>query len=169
MTKFVEGRRTQRGTGRFGLFALLAMLLLAMTGLTATASAEEPQWERVAGTGDSVVYRSSDGAEAGWIPIDEYVSTRSASGCDDDVCIDVNGGGTFVSQWASQAFGNVGCTVGHFQSYASDIRTPVICSTQPGDGVYFYNNGPTGYFMDQEWLCNTWDRISGRPCIQIEA
>lgn len=49
----------------------------------------------------------------------------SASGCSYEVCIDVDGSSTTVTRWASQAFGNVGCTEAFF-TYGF---RPVICQS----------------------------------------
>lgn len=95
------------------------------------------------------------------------VTASSASGCNRSVCIEVVGRSTNVSAWRSQAYGNQGCIKGNFQSTRGTYQTPTICPHSLDDGIYFWNKGPTGYFRANTFLCNTWNRIAGRPCIEI--
>jgi hypothetical protein len=102
------------------------------------------------------------------------VIPNSASGCNYDVCIDITGSGTNVTNWTTTAYGNVGCTMPWFIWTEPGQGTqhepgPEICPTSSGDGVYYDTQGPYGYFPDRTHLCNTWNRIPGEPCENIEA
>lgn len=98
----------------------------------------------------------------------------SASGCNYDVCIDITGSSTNVSNWTTTAYGNVGCTMPWFIWTEPGQGTeheagPNICPTSGGDGVYYDTQGPFGYFPGGSHLCNTWNRIPGEPCENIKA
>jgi hypothetical protein len=161
------------GTVRIAGKATLAILAVTCLGLTLThaeTAAEPPAWRLAARTADMVTYTSSTGAEVGWISAGHPAASSrstSASGCNANVCIQVTGEGLFVSRWATQAFGNVGCTKAWFHAQLSSVTSPTICPTGSGSGTYFYNAGPAGYYQDGEDLCNTWDRIEGYPCIEV--
>ena len=93
----------------------------------------------------------------------------SASGCNFDVCIELTGDGLFVSNWTTEAFGNVGCTYAFFHSQPFTVTGPTICPDSSDPGVYYDTTGPAGYYQDGEELCNNWNNISGYPCEEIEA
>lgn len=93
----------------------------------------------------------------------------SASGCNQDVCIDVEGSGTRVDTWSTQAFGNVGCTEAFYYWHEGDWEAPQICPDTSDPGVYWWNSGPIGTYPNGDELCNAWMNIKGFPCIFIKA
>jgi len=102
------------------------------------------------------------------------VTPDSASGCNYDVCISITGSSTNVSNWTTTAYGNVGCTIGWFiwtepHEGTSSEPTPEICPDSFEDGVYYDTLGPYGFFANGSHLCDTWNRIPGEPCENIEA
>jgi hypothetical protein len=117
------------------------------------------------------------GGKVGWISDRELkrmavgrVALTSANGCNRNVCISVNGSGTFVDSWQTQALGNFGCSSPHFQSLFYYVGTR-ICPSSAEQGVYFYNYKRPRNYPDKTWLCNVWlaNDIPGKPCIQILA
>lgn len=157
---------------RRSVTTLLAAVGLLVT-LTSTGQPEEAAgWTLIVQTYGLVKYASADGSEAGWVSA-EYLQNnpqpRSGYGCNQNVCIDVTGAGVLVSRWATQAFGNVGCTRAYFHAQSSTVASPTICSTRHGDGVYFYSEGPAGSYQDRDALCNSWEGIAGYPCIEVRA
>ena len=92
----------------------------------------------------------------------------SASGCNQDVCIDIEGLSLIVTEWSTTAFGNVGCTFTQFQGGRHTRTGDTICPDSSEPGVYFDTTGPTGIFEDGLRVCNVWNKIGGRPCETIE-
>lgn len=115
----------------------------------------------------------------------DAVQPLSHTGCNNEVCIDVEGQGTTVTFWGTYAFGgNYSCWRPHFKVWTKnnhqgtlvdDHLGPVICA-RAGEGVYYDNeNLYAGYYPDGWSLCNTWayisglDHITGYPCANIIA
>lgn len=93
------------------------------------------------------------------------VTPLDASGCNFDVCIDLEGDGTYVNTWGTQAFGNHGCQNAIFESpYGTDFSQPPVCPYSPSEGVYYDYTGPIGYFGDGSVLCDEWTSFDGKPC-----
>lgn len=97
------------------------------------------------------------------------VEPASASGCDLNVCISIDGDSTLVTDWTTTAYGNTGCANAYFAYHAGYYVGPQVCPDGGGDGVYYDSTGPTGYFPDGDQLCNYWQGgPSGEPCEYIE-
>ncbi len=111
--------------------------------------------------GRTVTFRSA--------PSTGGITPDSASGCNEDVCINIDGASTIVNSWSTTAFGNVGCTRAYFLYNEGFYEGPEVCPDGPGPGVYYDNTGPSGYFPDGDQLCNSWLSIAGLPCEYIEA
>jgi len=97
------------------------------------------------------------------------ITPDSASGCNEDVCINIDGASTIVNSWSTTAFGNVGCTRAYFLYNEGFYEGPEVCPDGAGPGVYYDNTGPSGYFPDGDQLCNSWLSIAGLPCEYIVA
>jgi len=111
--------------------------------------------------GRTVTFRSA--------PSPGGITPDSASGCNEDVCINIDGASTIVNSWSTTAFGNVGCTRAYFLYNEGFYEGPEVCPDGAGDGVYYDNTGPSGYFPDGDQLCNSWLSIAGLPCEYIVA
>lgn len=114
--------------------------------------------------GSTVVY--------GWAPKSNTVHPDSASGCNQEVCIDVQGSGLYVDQWNTTAYGNVGCSYAVYLRNGNYIRiTDDICPTSSGDGVYYYDWAYPigGKFGNKDKVCNTWYYLPGKPCETIHS
>lgn len=158
----------------------LVMLLATIVGFAAPAAAAPNR------TGDFTSVPVANGGTAGWASISYLqahpdaipgvhvsvgaaggVRPASASGCNQNVCIDITGSDLFVSNWTTTAYGNVGCTYAAFHSQSFTAYGPWICSTGSGPGVYYDTTGPVGYYQDDEEVCNSWLEIRGYPCETI--
>lgn len=170
-------------TARHATLSLIAVSLLTAANASLSAHAVT-----ASGSDGFLQHNFGAGKVAGWASIsyleehpnavpgflirsssgDTRPRPTSADGCNLDVCIDVEGESLFVSRWSTQAFGNVGCTNAFFHSQAFTGRGQTICPDGSGPGVYYDNTGPVGYYQDTEELCNSWSRIAGYPCIEIQ-
>jgi hypothetical protein len=107
----------------------------------------------------------------GWRPL--TVSSRSAvpdsaSGCNQDVCIEITGSGAHVSDWDTQGYwdGPEICTYSIFEINSIIIRTgTVVCG---GAGVFFTDWPANRSFPTPSLACNQWANIPGYPCETIE-
>lgn len=93
---------------------------------------------------------------------------ESASGCNIDVCIDVQGDSIFVDDWNTQAYysGAYVCTYSIFYASGRDIRQGTfVCG---GAGVFFTDWPAHKTYANGTELCNKWRNIPGTPCITIK-
>jgi hypothetical protein len=103
-------------------------------------------------------------------PSNGPVVPDSASGCDLDVCIEVDGASTTVTGWVTTAYGNTGCANAYFAWNQGYYVGPTVCPSGSGSGVYYDSTGPTGYFPNGDQLCNYWyNGPPGEPCEYILA
>jgi hypothetical protein len=100
------------------------------------------------------------------------IKPDSAEGCNQNVCLQVTGSGTYISNWNTWAFGNVGCTHAlYLEDGALWLESLAICPTSSSDGVYyFYLNIDGSPFDADTTVCNNWvsKPINGFPCEEIE-
>ena len=107
----------------------------------------------------------------GWRPL-ASASVRaipdSASGCNQDVCIQIIGSSNKVVDWDSQGyyFGSTTlCTRSRFYANGHLIRTgTVVCGEA---GVFYTFWTPNKYFPSPTLACNRWTAIPGYPCETI--
>jgi hypothetical protein len=99
----------------------------------------------------------------------DAVVPRDANGCNNNVCIDITGSGAHVAWWDTQAFGNAGCIYAHFLVNGGQISQAGPFCSNGQQGVYFDNWPADRWFNNGDQLCNTWSRISGKPCETIES
>jgi hypothetical protein len=95
------------------------------------------------------------------------VTPDSASGCNQDVCIQIVGTSNKVNDWDSQAYwdGSYLCTRSRFYANNHLIRTgTVVCG---GAGVFYTFWTPNKYFPSPTLACNRWTSIPGYPCETI--
>ena len=114
--------------------------------------------------------------DAGQIPMSHF-------GCNQSVCIDVEGQSTVVTYWATQVDGgNYTCGRPYFQVWTLNNHTgsqvhnwsdPVICAGA-GEGVFYDSaNNYAGSYPNKWSLCNVWahisgpDALAGYPCANI--
>jgi hypothetical protein len=106
----------------------------------------------------------------GWRPFaskSEAVIPRSASGCNQDVCISISGSSNHVSDWTTTAYWNGGyiCTQSHWVINHANVRTGNgACG---GAGVFFSDWAANRYFPSPSLACNWWKVIPGYPCETI--
>lgn len=106
----------------------------------------------------------------GWRPLASApadVTPDSASGCNQDVCIQIVGSSNKVNDWDSQAYwdGSYLCTRSRFYANNNLIRTgTVVCG---GAGVFYTYWTPNKYFPSPTLACNRWTSIPGYPCETI--
>jgi hypothetical protein len=97
-------------------------------------------------------------------------------GCNRDVCINVVGSSTHVTEWSTDVVGNRGCIKAFFAMRHGDLPPyntvwgPEICSNgQSGVYITYYNGVPTD-FPNGDQLCNGWLKaVIGYPCARIIA
>lgn len=161
----------------FRVFLSLGVALVAALAFTVPAQAGEASttdgFRLLANTSDHIEYATPDGGKVGWASVSytaahpDLVKPASASGCNEQVCIDVSGDGLFVSQWATTAFTLTGgCYYAYYHAQSFSVTSPQLCGSA---GTFYDESGPAGYYQDGEELCNNWSGIQGYPCIEIEA
>jgi hypothetical protein len=96
------------------------------------------------------------------------VALLSAFKCAADVCIEVEGRGTYVERWNTYAFGNVGCTAGRYFVNGIQTYSATVCPGSTNDGVYYIRRNMYRYYAHGTKLCNRWDRIIGLACADIK-
>lgn len=99
------------------------------------------------------------------------VRPASAYGCDGWVCIQLIGNGRLISNWYTSADnpGGYRCTFSAYwdsKTHVYDTGTSV-CGWAPGQ-FRGYLSHPVLYTRD-EWACNTWVGIVGKPCEWVSA
>jgi hypothetical protein len=168
------------------LASLVGCTVLAVTAATATATAATSRPLTTSTPGLVTVF-GVQGGKAGWASVD-YLKThpgairgvtitprgeskpQSASGCNQNVCIYIDGDSTTVVGWETTAYGNTGCANAMFSWHEGAHRGETVCPDSDGPGVYYDTTGPTGYYPAGDHLCNFWHHgPSGLPCEDIEA
>jgi hypothetical protein len=91
----------------------------------------------------------------------------SASGCNDSVCIDLEGSGSQVSDWETTAWaGSATCTYAdYWANYVLERQGTRQCVQA---GTELESNWDNTSWPNGTVLCNTWPGISGEPCETIE-
>ncbi len=96
------------------------------------------------------------------------ISPQTASGCNQSVCIYVEGSGTQVTYWSTTAALPASmCTVAKYWAVGVLVYEGNTKCGSPGAQVSSYWPSP-GHFAAGTQLCNTWTGISGRPCETVE-
>lgn len=96
------------------------------------------------------------------------ISPLTASGCNQDVCIYVEGSGTQVTYWSTTAVLPAStCTVAKYWANGVLVYEGNTKCGTAGARVSSYWNSP-GYFPVGTEVCNTWTNVPGKPCETIE-
>lgn len=96
------------------------------------------------------------------------ISPQTASGCNQDVCIYVEGSGTQVTYWSTTAALPASmCTVAKYWANGVLVYEGNTKCGSSGAQVFSYWSNP-GYFAAGTVLCNTWTGVPGKPCETIE-
>ncbi len=96
------------------------------------------------------------------------ISPQTARGCNQNVCIYVEGSGTQVTYWSTTAALPASmCTVANYWAngvllYEGNTK----CGSSGGQVSSYWSN--PGRFAAGTQLCNTWTGIPGKPCETIE-
>ncbi len=96
------------------------------------------------------------------------ISPQTASGCNQYVCIYVEGSGTQVTYWSTTAaLPHSMCTVANYWAdgvlvYEGNTK----CGSSGGQVSSYWSN--PGHFAVGTQLCNTWTGIAGKPCEVVE-
>jgi hypothetical protein len=94
----------------------------------------------------------------------------SAYGCNQNVCISLEGSGLHVSDWSSQATyeGSIElCTQSYFYENDAEIRSGTsVCGEA---GVFFTDWAANKNFPNNAKLCNQWKKIAGEPCETVHS
>ncbi len=178
---------------KFAGLVATAMIANSLNPAPAFATCDPPDhFDTCGGTGRGAVVTVLTDAESnpyvntalsGWVPKGQpvpqppsvvtpsNVPIQSADGCSGDVCIDVRGDGTTVTEWGTTAYGNVGCQEAYFLLNNGTVHMGRYICPEPGsgDGVYYDYTGSTGYYPDGSQLCNTWTNSYGRPCESVHS
>lgn len=92
----------------------------------------------------------------------------TAGGCNQAVCIYVEGSGSSVTYWSTTAVFPVSmCSVPEYWANGVIIREGQSKCASAGERVLGYWSDP-GYFAPGTVLCNTWRGIPGKPCETVE-
>lgn len=95
-------------------------------------------------------------------------SPQTASGCNQDVCIYVEGSGTQVTYWSTTAALPASmCTVAKYWANGALVYEGNTKCGSSGGHVFSYWSNP-GYFAAGTQVCNTWTGIPGKPCETIQ-
>lgn len=118
---------------------------------------------------DAIPGMTYDPSSTGPVKPDGAMQPDSASGCDLNVCINIDGDSTLVTNWTTTAYGNTRCANAYFAYHAAYNVGPTVCPDGGSQGVYYDSTGPTGYFPDGDQLCNYGQNgPSGEPCEYIQ-
>lgn len=97
-------------------------------------------------------------------PATAQVQPMGASGCNVNVCIDVDGSGLQVTNWRTTASTSTyRCEYAYFKRNGNVIKVLSDC----GSGTLSANWSSPGWFSHGDKLCNTWSGISGQPCVTV--
>jgi hypothetical protein len=168
---------------RASVTALVALFGIAL----ATAAGAAPALAQTAPGSDIVVSTGGDAAQApqpagargpfvatsaagtlvyGWRPAG--VRPNSASGCNQEVCLQVIGYSNYISRWSTQGFNDGPICSWPDWWYALNVvaTTPILCVDDPG--VFFADWYPNRKFTPNPGsACNSWWGINGFPCIIV--
>jgi hypothetical protein len=96
------------------------------------------------------------------------ITPQTASGCNQDVCIYVEGSGNQVTYWSTTtALPASMCSVAKYWANGVLVYEGNTKCGSSGAQVFSYWSNP-GYFATGTVLCNTWTGIPGKPCETIE-
>jgi hypothetical protein len=96
------------------------------------------------------------------------ISPQTASGCNQYICIYVEGSGTQVTYWSTTAALPASmCTVAKYWASGVLVYEGNTKCGSSGAQVSSYWPSP-GHFAAGTQLCTTWTGISGRPCETVE-
>jgi hypothetical protein len=96
------------------------------------------------------------------------VSPQTASGCNQNVCIYVEGSGTQVTYWSTTAALPASmCTLAKYWANGALVYEGNTKCGSSGAQAFSYWSDP-GYFAVGTQLCSTWTGIPGKPCETIE-
>lgn len=93
----------------------------------------------------------------------------SASGCNQNICIQVTGSGLTVSDWSTSAY-----FTDATESFAAYWANGSVIATSPAfnasPGTWYYDDwGHSGTFANGTILCNTWFDNLGKPCETVHS
>jgi len=95
------------------------------------------------------------------------ISPLSASGCNGNVCIDVQGSGSTVNDWNTTAWATTYvCT--QAQYWANYVLEHQGSSQCVHAGTELVSDWKNTWWPNGTVLCNTWPGIPGEPCETIE-
>lgn len=153
-------------------FAVLTATLAILAAASAPASASTAlRADHQGSSGVTYHLATSYGTITyGWRPLtvrSGSILPNSASGCSQDVCMQITGSGAHVADWDTQGYWNgpVICTYSIFEINSTIIRTgTVVCG---GAGVFFTDWPANRNFPTPSLACNQWANIPGLPCETI--
>lgn len=91
----------------------------------------------------------------------------SASGCNDSVCIDLQGSGSEVNDWDTTAWASQAvCTEADY--WANNVLENQGTTKCVAAGTELVSDWDNTSWPNGTVLCNTWPGISGKPCETIE-
>lgn len=97
-------------------------------------------------------------------PAAAQIQPMGASGCNVNVCIEVDGSGLQVTNWRTTASNSTyRCEYAYFKRNGNVIKVLSDC----GSGTLSATWSNPGWFSDGDQLCNTWSGISGQPCVTV--
>jgi hypothetical protein len=94
-----------------------------------------------------------------------------AAGCNQEVCIEINGSGLTVDSWFTSAYTAVVDECSYPVYWEDDeiaFTGEEICGGADGTLLEATATGFEGEWENGEQLCNTWIDIAGKPCETIE-
>lgn len=94
-------------------------------------------------------------------------SPLSASGCNDSVCIDLQGSGSQVTDWHTTAFASA-CVCTEADYLANGVLEHQGSTQCVPAGTELVSDWDNTSWKNGTVLCNTWPGISGKPCETIE-
>jgi hypothetical protein len=90
----------------------------------------------------------------------------SASGCNQDVCIEVIGSGLTVDNWNTVAYYS-GCSYAvYWEDNEIAFTGEEVCGDSP---LETFASDFSGEFDNGEQVCNTWIDVAGKPCETIHS
>lgn len=93
---------------------------------------------------------------------------QSAGGCNQSICINVEGSGTKVTRWSTSAtLPTTMCSFADYWANGVVVDVGTLKCASAGSSVSSYWPEP-GNFAVGTQVCNTWTGIAGRPCETIE-
>ena len=101
------------------------------------------------------------------VPESSSAVALNASGCNDSVCIDLQGSGSKVNDWETTAWAATAtCTYAdYWANYVLEHQGTTQCVQS---GTELESNWDNTSWPNGTVLCNTWPGIAGEPCETIE-